>query len=924
MSEEKRFVADIPRLLKEWAWEKNTAYSPSTLTLGSGKRVWWKCAHGHLWDDTVLHRSRGRNCPYCSNHRILAGYNNLFATNPELKEQWDYVRNASIDPATITNGSHARAWWICPEGHSYASVIRERADGAGCPYCSNRKILEGYNDLATIAPEIAAEWDYEKNEDVLPTQVGAGSSKKVWWCCSNGHHWSASIVHRVRGEGCPFCGNRKVFSGYNDLATVHPELAYEWNYVKNGELWPEHCLPGSNKKVWWICSQGHEWEASILNRHHGSNCPICAHQKVQIGYNDLATVNPVLAAQWHPTKNGMLSPQDVVAGTNRKVWWLGACGHEWLAPIGARNYGQGCPICFKGKRISFQEKSIFYYVKKHFDDVQENVRLPFLGSLEIDVYIPSIKTGIEYDGDHWHTDLEKDQRKDELCQSNDIRLYHLREPACPQHSKSTWITLADYRRETLSMAIAELLSRLTGKSIYSFDVDVHRDRIEIFHMLFLNVKENSLAALYPDIASQWHSIRNGQLRPDMFAPGSQKSVWWLGECGHEWEATIYSRVSGSNCPYCSNRRLLKGYNDLETTNPELIAEWDWERNGLLSPSDVFAGSEIDVWWKCSKGHSWQAYPYRRKSGAGCPICSNQQVLIGYNDLQTTHEELCKEWDYAKNGELTPQHVVAGSAQNVWWKCSVCGHEWQALVATRAKGAGCKKCANAQLGPKLSKSKLARNGSLHDHFPALAKEWMYDRNGELTPETVTARNNKKVWWKCSICSHEWEATINNRSKNHGCPACAKLRVQKLKRQTELKLRGSLLKNRPDLAAEWDCERNSCTPDEVFANARDKHWWTCPKGHSYEASPNNRMHGRGCPYCSNHKVLVGFNDLATTHPNLIAEWNYPRNSDISPQNITAGSDKKVWWRCLKCGYEWESQIYHRTHGTGCPVCSKGRKR
>ena len=887
----KTYVADIPRLMEEWLWDRNQEFSPYEVTIGSGKKVWWKCVRGHEWDDTVLHRSQGRNCPYCSNHRILLGMNNLFATNPELSAEWDYQRNTDIDPDSVTSGSHARVWWKCSREHSYQSVIRERVKGDGCPYCSNKKIMSGYNDLQTLNPDIASEWNYEKNSTLGPQDVGAGSIIKVWWRCEKGHEWPATVVHRTRGNGCPYCRNRKVLPGYNDLATVHPELALEWNYLRNGKLRPEHCLPASGKRVWWICSKGHEWESPILSRHQGHNCSLCANQQVEKGYNDLATTNPIIAEEWHPTKNGSLTPYDVVAGTPKKVWWLGPCGHEWIAQVNNRNNGQGCSICAKGSRISFQEKSVYYYVQKYFPDAFENARLPYLDSLELDIYIPSLKIGIEYDGSHWHTDLQRDLYKDNLCHNNGIQLYRIREKECPFYSRKTWIYLKDRSQDTLSLAIIQLLSMLRNMDSSVIDVNVHRDRIEILQLVYLGKKETSIATLYPEVAAQWHPSRNGKLAASFFSPGSGKSVWWLGECGHEWEATIHSRIVGGGCPYCSNQRLLKGYNDLETTHPELLCEWDWERNGTLLPSDVFAGSEIMVWWKCSKGHSWQNYPYRRKAGAGCPICSNHQVLMGYNDLHTTHPQLSLEWNYRKNGELTPDMVVAGSNYRVWWKCSKCGHEWQTTVTARSKGAGCKKCANDQLGEKLSKSKLRNNGSLKERFPDLAEEWLFEKNNGLTPEVVTARNNMKVWWKCKCCGHEWPASINNRSKGHGCPACAKIRVLRLKRQTELSRRGSLQQNNPDIASEWDFEKNPCGPDEVFSNTRTDFWWICSKGHHYEASPNNRMHGKGCPYCSNRRVLPGYNDIGATHPQVLSDWDYMKNAEIKPDSVTAGSDKET---------------------------------
>jgi len=106
----------------------------------------------------------------------------------------------------------------------------------------------------------------------------------------------------------------------------------------------------SNKKVWWLCEKGHEWQAVINSRRNGVGCPFCAGKQAIEGINDLATINPNLALQWHTSKNGQLSPQNVKASSNRVVWWICEKGHEWKASIGSRNAGRGCPNCSKKKK----------------------------------------------------------------------------------------------------------------------------------------------------------------------------------------------------------------------------------------------------------------------------------------------------------------------------------------------------------------------------------------------------------------------------------------------------------------------------------------------------------------------------------------------------------------------------------------------
>ena len=194
-------------------------------------------------------------------------------------------------------------------------------------------------------PGLLEEWCWGKNTGVSPDILTCGSGKKVWWKCSLGHEWEASPNSRKYGVGCPYCANRKILRGFNDLATIHPALAAEWNNEKTKELTPYDVAPASSKRVWWQCKNGHEWQATVLTRHQGSNCPYCANLKVLRGFNDLASVNPELANEWDYERNS-LTPEEVVAGSNKRVWWkCSICGHEWETTVVARNLGQGCQKC---------------------------------------------------------------------------------------------------------------------------------------------------------------------------------------------------------------------------------------------------------------------------------------------------------------------------------------------------------------------------------------------------------------------------------------------------------------------------------------------------------------------------------------------------------------------------------------------------
>ena len=186
------------------------------------------------------------------------------------------------------------------------------------------------------------EWNREKNDHLTPETVTYGSNKKVWWKCSQGHEWQASIHNRTKGRGCPYCSGQKVIAGVNDLATLNPNLSQEWNYVRNSEFEPSNCSAQSSKKVWWICELGHEWRAAVCDRSRGDGCPYCSGKRIIKGFNDLATINPKLASEWDKAKNIDINPDSISPNSHKKAWWICSdCGYEWIAQIKSRNSGAG-------------------------------------------------------------------------------------------------------------------------------------------------------------------------------------------------------------------------------------------------------------------------------------------------------------------------------------------------------------------------------------------------------------------------------------------------------------------------------------------------------------------------------------------------------------------------------------------------------
>ena len=245
-------------------------WDPSTVVAGSHKKKNWKCSKGHTWEMSIDGRTnQNRNCPYCANQRAWSGFNDLKTKFPEIAAEahgWD--------PSKVVAGSNSIKSWICDKGHKWDTSLSNRVLlGNKCPFCCNQRVWIGFNDLKTKFPEIAVEadgWD--------PSKVVAGSKKKLPWKCNEGHQWKATAGGRtVRGDGCPYCSNKKLWSGFNDLKTKFPEIAVE------ADGWdPSKVIAGSQQRRDWKCNEGHKWNAIVANRTRlGNCCPVCA----EYGFN---------------------------------------------------------------------------------------------------------------------------------------------------------------------------------------------------------------------------------------------------------------------------------------------------------------------------------------------------------------------------------------------------------------------------------------------------------------------------------------------------------------------------------------------------------------------------------------------------------------------------------------------------------------
>jgi hypothetical protein len=492
----------------------------------------------------------------------------LAALYPQIAAQWHPTRNVSLLASQVTPGSGRKVWWKCRKGpdHEWQAIVADRRR-FGCPFCAGKKACRA-TSLATRMPGLARQWHATRNAPLTPHDVTLSSNRSVWWCCARDaeHQWQAPVARRaMRRAGCPFCAGRRA-SSRNSLAAVAPAAARQLHPTKNGPLRAEDLAAGSDRMVWWKCPRGrdHEWQTRVRKRAVlGRGCPFCGGARTSL-QTSLQVRAPRFAAEWHPTRNGSLTPRDVGVGSRYRVWWR--CRrrpqHQWEAMVKVRVRSKlPCPFC-AGTRAS-PETSLA-------------ARRPTLAR-------------------QWHP-----TRNDKLT-ARDV---------LPGAARTVWWRCRKGPDHEWRAPIYERARRNPGCPFCAgrrFSVT------------------NSLAARAPALAACWHPAKNGRRTPATVRWGDRRPAWWRCPKGpdHEWRRSPRAQRR-YGCPFCSKHRVSVT-NCLATRYPKIAACWHPTRNGAITPREVIAGATRRYWWRCDQGHEWRAAPgVRIKKQGGCPFCPRRR------------------------------------------------------------------------------------------------------------------------------------------------------------------------------------------------------------------------------------------------------------------------------------------------------------
>ncbi len=491
-----------PKLLSEWDYTKNEGINPEFVSYGSKLKAWWICAkdHRHSWQASVGKRTAGKGCPICANLLVVEGINDLNTTHPLLCKEIDETSPLYVQGKLYAAGSDKKIGWRCRSGHTWNAVIRNRTKGQGCPVCSGRTILPGFNDFASRHPKLVLEISKVKNPDFDPNSVAPSANDLIWWKCSMEHEWEATVRSRaMSGSGCPYCraetwtrkrrGTKATYvPGRDDLAARYPSIALEWHLKLNLPLTPNQVQSSDkNLSIWWTCPQGHSYQNSPQNRVFGSGCKICAGKAVVAGINDFASRNPLLVKEFDQAKNEGLGPSEFTAKSLKKYWWKCQFGHSWSANPAARTKGNGCPVCSN------------YEVSKGFNDLQ--TKAPELSN-------------------EWDFELNENHSPDSVY-FNSTKKYF-------------WICKLRHSYKQSPQ------SRINGVGC---PVCGNRKLLRGF---------NDLATRYPALLSEWDTEKNKEKNLDSIYAITNTKYFWVCADGHQWSASLANRINGSGCPSCAS------------------------------------------------------------------------------------------------------------------------------------------------------------------------------------------------------------------------------------------------------------------------------------------------------------------------------------------------------------------------------------
>jgi hypothetical protein len=679
------FFTIVPKAKEMWDWDKNKKLNPYALLPNSRKKAFFLCEEGHSFIKELNNFTRSQRCPVC--FEINKMYVNKY---PHILKQWDYQKNKQFNVRATLAMSQEVVWWRCDKcGYEWKAQIKSRRDSKGeCPSCETRiVIVEGTNDLFSVVPQLRSIYDFEKNKGIDPKQISLSFNQPLWWKCQEcGYNWKSNVSTRIKGNygnydflGCPFCEKRNLSRKRIVYGKEYPSLISMFLEKLNGcSLSDVNNLAQSNVKYWWNCKFcGLNFKStvdlmirSINTKFHG--CSYCSGHLVDIR-KSFAILHPDLMDEFSP--DNKVDPYKYTEKSSKKVKWV--CrknyNHTWYATFQARTDGKGnCNFCrgyTYGKMLYITRPNL-----KPFFDNEKNNR-PF------ETYTNQSNEKL-----WWKCKNNHSFRQAAYLYSNSEVFYC---PIC----KGDWLikgvnTIKDFDpklEEEWGTQNEQSISDYTYKSKYAVYWICRNCKGEYLDRICDkcegNAKKcpyctnkrplkgfNTIKDKYPELLSEW-SLNNKKTASDYVYKSERLFLWICSDCKGEYLETVKNKNEfEDNCPYCTNKRPLRGLNTIGDKYPELMFEWS--ANNRKTPFDYVYKSKRPFLWMCHKcGGEYSTTVYDKLMHYKCPYCDGEKLLTGFNSFDVKHPDLLEQWDYVNNYFLLdPSQAFDNCSIKVWWIC----------------------------------------------------------------------------------------------------------------------------------------------------------------------------------------------------------------------------------------------------------------
>ena len=849
-----KVITEIPDLVNYWDFDKNNKLNIETLTITSTKISNWRCPSCYYeWRASISKtykqfQNEPNLCPVCDLGEVLVKeINSIYKRFPNFI---NYINFHHEDYSTI------------PEEICNLSFSSKRLFHFKCPTCftswvdvanssrlmrksDNTIIHKDCNKFTNFIPYTKAYPNLKKiyhvENDVefesLKLDDNVTLSKK-WKCDKCEHSFELPIdrlISKIKRNGY-YCTKCKATFDTTFLTEKAP-MAYTDRHLVDELVQKKHIKKNmidslSNIVVTWKCLKCNgRYDCAVFEKHQ-KECPYCSNKQMLKGYNTLKETHPYLEKFWNEENEKTIDD----------YWYKTSDSIDWK-----------CPCC----NIDFQCRPSELISRTNLENSN----------------FETCPNKCDWDSLVFNNDIFHDSPNlhKEWSSKNGI----------PVHLALSHIETKKYWWNC-SCCGGEYLCSIPIRREVENTCPYCNDELPLKGV-------NTVLDKYPNLLNYW-SEKNSQ-KLDQITESellNNKFIWICECCNLESEQKIavsqskYSTLNKKDfiiyCPYCT-KKIPKPHESLAAQKPFLKCEWLENINGDINK--FFYNSYESVEWVCRKCHrNFKAcIGDRSKDDNCCPYCSKKSLAIGYNDLETTHPWLIKEWSGLNERNISS--VMESTNYRAWWKCSVCSGEYQEFIEKKlSQQESCPYCKNLKA--------LKGYNDLGTTHPWLIKEWSNLNERDIS--SVMESSSYNAWWKCSSCSGVYQQSVNKRLHIESpCPYCNHYKA--------LKGYNDLGTTHPWLIKEWS-DFNERDISSVMESSSYNAWWKCSScSGEYQQSVNKRVNIKDpCPYCNHYKALKGYNDLGTTHQYLMDEWDYLNNILLAnPTEITERSQLIVWWIC-----------------------------